>query len=275
MSERERIVEAASLELGHLVAMFERRIVAVRIAAWCDTGLAERLSAFLLAEPSLTNYRAITSEGKLILSEQERVGVPLNEAYGALLAPSDQSRSARALIDYQEAALPGIRRLRTAGAPDLGPIDRLRLELDEICPQGAQLAVIQGQKAFAGIGRVVRATPNAGPGDPEPHMDVLPRSILELAAQLSAISYLRVPREGGELEVWDLAPRELQEHLQRFGGLRRAELPPPCRIEPRVGELILINTRLPHAIRPFSAGVRVVVQTFVGLRTNGALCLWN
>jgi hypothetical protein len=83
-------------------------------------------------------------------------------------------------------------------------------------------------------------------------------------------------RDHGELEMWDvpaLPPHEIHETAPDFDW--RAALPPSLLIRPRVGDLILINTRKPHAIRSFQSGDRISLQTFIGLHTDGRLSLFN
>lgn len=88
-----------------------------------------------------------------------------------------------------------------------------------------------------------------------PHVDCLPRSIAELQQQFSANIYLETPPSGGELIIWDTQAFSYDQ-VQRFEGAQLPEqcLQKPLRIRPRQNELVLINTRRPHAICGFDSG---------------------
>jgi hypothetical protein len=55
----------------------------------------------------------------------------------------------------------------------------------------------------------------------------------------------------------------------------RATHGPPLQVRPEAGDLILFNARKPHAIRRFSSGDRISVQSFIGHGQDRPLLLWN
>lgn len=168
---------------------------------------------------------------------------------------------------YHAAARNNIQLIRNAFKPYASPIDEFRLLLDEVWSAGARLLQIDGQKCFVGVCRFQRTGV-----DLIPHTDNLTRNAPPqdepLLKQLSANIYLEIPEEGGELEMWNIEPSE-EEYRQLQGekgyGLDRNILPPPASvIKPQPGDLILLNPRFIHAVRPSSLSHRVTLSSFVG-----------
>lgn len=175
---------------------------------------------------------------------------------------NDQDRQ-----EYHQLAKNNIQLIRNAFKPYASPIDEFRLLLDEVWSAGATLLQIDGQKCFVGVCRFQRTGV-----DLIPHTDNLTRNAppqkQPLLKQLSANIYLEIPEEGGELEMWNIEPSE-EEYRQLQGekgyGLDRNILPPPAAsIKPEPGDLILLNPRFIHAVRPSSLSNRVTLSSFVG-----------
>lgn len=171
--------------------------------------------------------------------------------------------------------------IRKLCAPYLTPIDKLRLELDELWPAGAMLASIEGHKMYAGVVRVIKEG-----GSSEPHQDTLPWHVRDcevaqsFIGQLSANTYLSIPPEGGELQLWRLSLNEEQSALLETKGsygLDGSSLPPPeYEIKPAIGELILINTRKVHAVKECRGAYRVSWSNFIGFAgVDKPLLLWS
>lgn len=193
----------------------------------------------------------------------------------------EKQASAAAAADYEQNAMSWMRELRQAVSPFLPPVDKLRLSLDEAWPAGAKLASIEGAKAFAGLTRKFGAGSEA-----EPHQDVLAWDVAqghpdgELAGQFAANIYLHLPPVGGELTIWPLSfSREVYDRHRRPGsyGLDYAALnAPPVTIEPELGELILFNSRLVHAVQPSAGGDRMAASCFIGFRSkDDPLTVWS
>ncbi len=168
---------------------------------------------------------------------------------------------------YHEVALDNIRKIRQSFKPYASPIDEWRLLLDEVWPHGAGLLQLDGQKCFVGVCRFQRTGVEL-----IPHTDNLTRNapVLDqpLLKQLSVNIYIEIPEQGGELEMWDLEPSE-EEYKRLQGdkgyGLDRDILPPPSSvIKPVPGDLILLNPRLIHAVRPSDHSHRVTLSSFIG-----------
>ncbi|CAM9339670.1 unnamed protein product, partial [Laminaria digitata] len=203
----------------------------------------------------------------------------------ACLVPRSHHRAA-----YFDGALPHMRWWREGAAagqpPPLGPLDKLRLELDEVWPQGSSLRKNEEGRAFlAGVARVMRGPTNYVDGFM--HVDEL-APMVESRGTFSANVYLKVPPTGGELAVWPLAIRsrwdfyrhaETLSHLtvQREEGqaLLRRRLPRPKIIKVAPGDLVVLCVQRPHAAQGFPIGTRVSVQSFLTFDKGKALVLDN
>lgn len=127
------------------------------------------------------------------------------------------------------------------------------------------------QKMLVGIMRIMRPE-TSYLGEYEPHFDHLPSCEFKLQKQLAANIYLQVPSCKGELEIWhttecketDVPPKHWRNMLGQ------SEL-----YKPNVGDLVIINTRLPHAIRGFDDSMRISTNCFVGYNEGEPLHLWN
>ncbi|SOE97669.1 2OG-Fe(II) oxygenase superfamily protein [Burkholderia sp. D7] len=163
-----------------------------------------------------------------------------------------------------------IEQVRAAMDPMLSPIDKVRLQLDELWPAGAQLARLMGRPMFAGLMRLFQNSAGA-----EPHIDNAgwdAESVglsAEVASpiQLALNIYLRVPEEkdGGALLLHEHRPNRDDYDARKLPdsyGLRIDDLPPPVRIRPEVGELILFDSRRIHEVEP-SRTPRATASMFI------------
>lgn len=192
---------------------------------------------------------------------------------------------------YFDGALSHMRWWREGGAddgrpPPLGPLDKLRLELDEVWPEGASVRKDESGRAFlAGVVRVMRGPTRYVEGFM--HVDEL-SPMVEGGGTFSANVYLRVPPAGGELAVWPLAVRsrwdfyrhaETLSHLTVQGeegqALLRRRLPRPRLIRVAPGDLVVLCVQRPHAAQGFPMGTRVSVQSFLTFENGKALVLDN
>jgi len=250
--------------------LIEEKVPAIRIPNYVSSETAQKIIDFILAQASLDAYtHEVYIDG---VPEQKyygvyRVGIPFNSTYGTPAGSAERET-------YYQAALPGLRRLRDLCAPNLSPIDRLRLDLDEAWMDGATIAAFEGRKMFAGMVRIMPPD-DSHILEEKPHVDCLPASICPLEQQLSANIYLKMPPVGGTLESWNV-PTLSYADIERLpdGTIPRTDLPKPVVIHPQECELVLINTRKPHAVSSFSGGIRISVQAFIGYQPGKPLRLW-
>lgn len=245
---------AERLDAEGLQALVAGRVRVVRHRAWYPpeacTELAPRLLEVLAALPP-GGEDGVRSLGPVI-------GYAL--------------RSGAEAARYFEQAKDGRHLLRELFAPRPSPLDRLRVELDELWPGGASLGRVGGAACAGGT---LRYFP---PGSlMNPHVDHVGGPILlELCGQarLAANVYLAVPGAGGggALRLWTrpFSDEELAPLRRPDFGLDPDKLgPPDLSLEPSPGDLVLFDTAYVHAVSPVSAP-RVTASCFIGARSAGS-----
>ncbi|GEM_PF-169449 len=259
------IKHALSLELDDLQKLLDGELLAIRIPTWYPRWLCEKIVRRLLKHPGFARYLMAEDVGV------QRIGMTLFE-----------TENDEAMLDvYYEAAQETMWSIRKYCFPYLTPIERLRLELDELWPQGAFIESLHGRKMLSGIARMFEDAHSL-----PPHQDVLARDVpdspraTQQKCQLAMNCYIRAPREGGELELWDIDPSaEEFEKLRdgRYDFLDRNKLPPSAaKITPGTGELLLMRSDRVHAVHPSIGGPRVAMSCFIGYSGPGkALTTWS
>lgn len=246
--------------------LIKNEILALVISNYYQSELCNLLSNELLKSKNVQLYTHEVIENDKIVQKDfgvNRVGTPFNLTY--------HSTQKDLIEKYYHDAESGIETMRSFCYPALSPIDKLRLELDENFIPGATVAHFQNKKMLAGIGRISLASLSYL-SEEQPHFDALPLRYASLDVQLAANIYLKVPDEGGELELWNvpsLTP------LAKVPANWRSELPPSIKIKPKKGDLIIFNSRKPHAICAFKCDERITAQVFIGYQKGHPFMLWN
>jgi hypothetical protein len=268
IAEKKNIITTDQINESDLKKLFDNDICILQIKKFCASPLCEQLSEWFKTSERLTQYPYVMKREetvKTIYYGVDRVGVPYNSTYG------DSKQKEK----YYAEALSGIRALRANSYPHLSPIDRLRVELDENWAPGANLANFEGKKMFVGIGRIMKPE-LSHLSEYQPHWDSVPTQYAALQGQFSANIYLSVPDQGGELEIWDIEPLPTSViHNTDTERDWRAELPVSITLKPEQGDLLLFNTRRPHAITKFIGKTRIAAQCFIGLNLDNSLSMWT
>ena len=149
----------------------------------------------------------------------------------------------------------------------LSPIDKLRLELDEIWTGGATLGKYNSKPMLAATIRRWK-----GEGSANPHIDQTEIKLLkdlDLKVRIGANLYVRTPDDncGGGLEFW-----EKKYTAQEYDKLKRSDYgldrdlvgPPDMVIHPDDGDLILFNAGVLHGVEKLIKGNRVTTACFLG-----------
>lgn len=201
-------------------------------------------------------------------------GIPTDTNFGIGYPRQMATISARARQRYLHGALKSIRTIRGVFAPQLSPMDKLRLELDELWSGGATIANLDDQKGFAGIIRIMK---------PETMYPGIAgrRGICHVDGDMTQLGfssniYLRVPATGGELAIWNIplnakTSRNPLYHLisrkiafdPEIQEILHARLPKPLVIKPKAGDLVIIDTSRPHSVFGFARGERISIQSFI------------
>ncbi len=206
-----------------------------------------------------------------------RIGPALNTLFGVT---DTAERKQRLETYFQETE-----RTRSAITQALGPLESPVRTLQEVLARvhlaGARLADIDERPCMSGI---LRGTePGSTPMVEQPHIDLIRDESLEtfrhIRQQFSALMILSAPLSGGDLRVWQ-GPLYDPSHSgdEKVFIKKTLEEETYVQAHPEAGDLILFNTRHPHATTLFegSSTDRISMQTFVGYRGAGeSLLLWN
>lgn len=276
-SDGTAVLKRRQLDEEGLRALFHNKACALHVPQFVSRATCSKLSRWMLATSKITKWKTTDMYFGL--------GLPVQSMYGPRVENC---------LDYFRKAVPNMRNLREA-IDGTVPLDKLRLELDEVWPTGANVSADNPyhRKMFVGLGRVMRPEGAIGKATRTEgliHVDASVKLDPNDGA-FSANVYMQVPTQGGELAVWAVNERptstvgkilatllrnafypDFRERIQR--GLRTI-LPPPIEIKVKPGDLVIINTGRPHAVRGFSKGTRLTMQTFVIQQAGRPLQLYS
>jgi len=180
------------------------------------------------------------------------------------------------LLEYLKNIPKNHQRTRGFFGSDFTPIDKLRLQMQELWPKSSTLGTFSDTPAYAGLIRHFME----GCGGADPHSDVvgwdLPSdpTAQSMSTQLAGNIYLTMPKEGGNLSLWDfgLFPQKTYQAFRDANSkyaLDASLLPQPkVTITPEVGQLILFNANFIHSVSKCIGGDRITTSAFIGYASD-------
>ena len=243
-----------------IIDLARGKVHALVIQDFYDTGLLHSVCQKILKSPNIGNLQHA--------KEFERIG----HAYSEISTVEQKNH-------YHLNAKKHIEIIKDFFPIGNYPIDKFQLLLNQYWPNGASILEMGSQKCFAGICRILNQNISL-----EPHTDKIEKNFLThnliFEAQLSANLYLQMPSLGGEVEFWDLElSDEDYEKLkgQRHYGINRNDLPPPSvTYKPKVGDLLILNSRKIHAVRKSTSEKRITLSCFIAyIGNNEPLYYWS
>lgn len=175
-------------------------------------------------------------------------------------------------VDHYEHTLRDLKQIRSLFFPNVSPIDLLRVNLQELWPAGSNLENYHGKTVFSGLFRMFKSGSEALPHQDMSHWDVPEApAVWTQQTQLAANVYLKLPKKGGALELWDVGFKTQSEYnchqLPNSYGIDRRKIPSSAAvIYPEQGELIIFDARRIHAVQKIEEGVRLTSSCFIAYR---------
>ncbi|MFB7123053.1 MULTISPECIES: 2OG-Fe(II) oxygenase [Streptomycetaceae] len=244
---------ATELTARTLLQLAEREIGAIHVRGYYPVEIAEQVAQKAINHQALGHYH------KQYTSSVGRVYMP----------HIDTKWDAELTKQYHDSALPAIEDVRSMFHPYLSPIDRVRLELQELWPAGANLLRLRERACFVGAFRVFQPSTSKF----YPHNDAIDQEtdapeIAGVLNQLVANVYLQVPKKGGDLHLWlrEPTPEETATILD-VEGLQPDSVEPPVHvIHPEAGDLIIFSPRMLHAVTSGEDEHRVGAAAFIATK---------
>ncbi len=236
------------------LALFENRIPAVRIESFASRSEIDQLSSALLEYASRTN--SIQEVTRLGISQYEQGIRGSKDSYFKMVSQLDAEFS-------------------KIYAQSFSPLQRMVNILEKLGFDAGIMTEPGMGQYFAGSGKLRN-------GYSPIHVDFSPQdssgwSVAQVQAQLAWNVYLNIPRQGGQLLIWDKQWNPEDDEFQVDGSyyysdtvVSSAQLLP---VQVHPGEVIIINSRNYHAVE--EANDRLAYGSFIGVLDDYRLRFWS
>jgi 2OG-Fe(II) oxygenase superfamily len=261
-TESTLVIESNQLCAEHIYKLHNKSVLSVRIPNFFPEDMCRDYAEMILSHhPSVSAY----FDAPNLL----RTGRTLFDTVGKEPEVLDEYFTLGEMLMPEERRLFNLR---------FSPINKLRLELEELTPYGFRLETLYGRNLWMGATRIFNDGSFA-----LPHIDSKKIDIPDcweaktIGSQIAVNCYVDLPISGGELEIYDFEPTdsELADLATDTYGLNASKLPAPALvIKPKLGELVLFRSTNVHAVRP-SNGTRIAQSCFLAYRTNSAITGWS
>lgn len=247
------ITTASELRIQDIQEIFEGRILGLKIVGYFSKTSAEKAGAWLLQNKQSANWR-IGGQNHVPTDTNYLLGIPRRMA-------SNSSEEAKRYHESQKHFMKDLREAFDGETPlekilrDIGPHSIEMFEEEDGLP-----AIVRHMSPSTLLAK-----------DGICHADSRATDKL-----LSMNLYLSTPTQGGELDLWNW-PHE-ERHLKTalyqmvtnraFSPEHRDEirnlLPTPLTLAVAPGDLVIFDTSKVHAIKSFTEGNRISIQSFFG-----------
>ena len=269
---RHQLVQVSpEITVDAINSLIDGSISALRVPDFYPLDKCHKLARWFIAHPDRALYgQNVTDQAAIggvryLDYHVDRIGFPRNQ----LIGKAPDSPEFREYFESKSRIMDAVARI--AGAEH--PIVQLISSCERIYPYGAKIEEINRREVFVGIGRITR------PGAETllskfPHVD----GVWPYQMHFSANVFLAAPKQGGELEVFG-GPTLSAQEVASVGAEHNFRTDPNymCSqlIKPQTGDLIIINTRRPHAVCGFEHGSRVTISSFIGLDAGQPLKFYS
>lgn len=250
-AETEAGLVAYELTTESLLKLANREIGAIHVRNFYPADISARISEQAMQHPAMGHYH------KKFTSSVGRVYTP----------HVDTKWDAEETRKYHDGALPAINDIRSMFFPLMSPVDYVRLLLQELWPAGCNLLRLRGRACFVGAFRVFQPkTSEFYPHNDQIDQETDAPEIADFLNQLVANIYLKVPRQGGVLQLWlrEPTPAEKEIILDVEGLVPSTIEPPVLELSPGAGDLIIFSSRMLHGVTACADNHRVGMATFIG-----------
>jgi len=229
-SDMPGLSSTAEVQVDDIMSLIDAKVYAILIPGYCRKQVCGVVSKKLIDTNCVKKYH-------------HAAGI------GCVGMCYEMENSMKLFSKYYRDANKNIKKVRNMFSPYQSPMDKLRLNLQEIWPAGANLENLYGKNMFVGLLQVLEKGT-----DILPHQNVLkrdaPNALLAhtLEAQLAVNIYLQMPTRGGEIELWSqtCGDAEYQSLLIKQGEYatdRNKIGKPAMTFKPRAGDLVIFNAR--------------------------------